>query len=196
MYARRGQCFTTTKFITKLEGSQLQLIDDIELQKEDDPYEKYCFTDGCGNISNALCDMINEKFGLLQCSAYQVRLGGIKGVLINKPKLSEDDEEIKVIEYRRSQEKFKSQDYFLEVIRCATFSQGYLNRQVILLLSNLGVPDSVFLQHLENSINSLSIKAVLKNLEKIYDKSTRHNKSKRELAAELELFFGPSKIFG
>ena len=51
MYARRGQCFTTTKYITKLEPSQLELIDDIERPKEDEPGEKYCFTDGCGNIS-------------------------------------------------------------------------------------------------------------------------------------------------
>jgi len=70
MYARRGQCFTTTKYITKLEPSQLELIDDIERPKEDEPDEKYCFTDGCGNISIPLCEMINEKFGLLQCSAY------------------------------------------------------------------------------------------------------------------------------
>ena len=120
MYARRGQCFTTTKFIVKLESSQLRKIEDIERPKEDEPGEKYCFTDGCGNISTALCDKINEKFGLLQCSAYQVRLGGIKGVLISKPTLSEEDELI--VEYRNSQEKFKSNDYFLEVIRCATFS--------------------------------------------------------------------------
>jgi len=34
----------------------------------------------------------------------------------------------------------------LEVIRCATFSQGFLNRQVILLLRSMGVPEAVFLR--------------------------------------------------
>ncbi len=83
----------------------------------------------------------------------------------------------------------------MEVIRCSTFSQGYLNRQVILLLSNLGVPDHVFMKHLEKSLKSLDIRAVLKNLESIYKKSKKHSSKKRELAAELDLFFGPSKIF-
>lgn len=102
MYARRGQCFTTTKYITKLEPSQLIKIPDIERPKPVDPgepSENYCFTDGCGNISLALCDKINEKFKLYQCTAYQVRLGGIKGVLICKPSLSETEE---IIEYRKS----------------------------------------------------------------------------------------------
>ena len=60
----------------------------------------YCFTDGCGNISDGLADMINEKFNLYRCSAYQVRLGGIKGVLITKLTLSETGE--KLVEYRPS----------------------------------------------------------------------------------------------
>lgn len=46
---------------------------DVERPKLDDIHDKhgtYVFTDGCGNISKALCDMINDKFGLIRCSAY------------------------------------------------------------------------------------------------------------------------------
>lgn len=74
MYARRGQCFTTTKLVTKLDKSEIRYIEeDISRKKTDDKYDEngtYVFTDGCGNISRALCDEINEKFDLLQCSAY------------------------------------------------------------------------------------------------------------------------------
>jgi hypothetical protein len=48
------------------------------------------------------------------------------------------------------------------------FFSGYLNRQVIMLLDNLGVPEEVFLYHLENALHSLDIRAVISNLEKIY----------------------------
>lgn len=63
MYARRGQCFTTTKFIAKLGKYQLKIINDVKRRKEDDPDDPdgdYTFTDGCGNISEALGDVINE----------------------------------------------------------------------------------------------------------------------------------------
>lgn len=168
MYARRGQCFTTTKFITKLTEDEIVEIPDIKIQKTDDPEDPtglYTFTDGCGNISLALSDLINEQFGLLNCTAYQVRLGGAKGVLVCKPSLGEG---LRLVQLRPSQKKFKSKDHFLEVIRCSTFSQGYLNRQVILLLSNLGVKDEVFMVHLRNSLKSLDVGAVLNNLKKIY----------------------------
>jgi hypothetical protein len=164
--------------------------------KTDDPEDRegyYTFSDGCGNISLALSKLINERLGLYQCSAYQVRLGGAKGVLVVKPSLGEEQH---AVQLRQSQIKFKTKDIFLEVVRGATFTQGYLNRQVILLLSCLGMKDEIFLNHLERALNSLDISAVLNNLEKIFKKSKKSKKSRAELAQELELFFGPSKIFG
>jgi RNA-dependent RNA polymerase len=41
----------------------------------------------------------------------------------------------KSIEIRPSMKKFESDHSQLEVIRCATYSNGYLNRQVISLLN-------------------------------------------------------------
>jgi hypothetical protein len=49
------------------------MIEDIKVKKTDDKYDpdgNYVFTDGCGNISKQLCDIINKKFGLHYCSAY------------------------------------------------------------------------------------------------------------------------------
>ena len=196
MYSRRGQCFTTTKFITELDPSEICIIEDIKVKKTDDPEDMegyYNFTDGSGNISLELCKLINERLNLYQCTAYQMRLGGAKGVLVCKPQLGEG---VRLIEMRQSQIKFKSNDYFLEAVRGSTFTQGYLNRQVILLLSCLGVPDEVFMGHLERALNSLDVKAVISNLEKIFKKTRTSKKSRVELAQQFELFFGPSKIFG
>ena len=49
-------------------------------------------------------------------------------------------------------------------------------------------------------MKSLDVRAVIRNLEKLYNTSSTgskksKDKSRQELAAELELFFGPSKIF-
>lgn len=134
-----------------------------------------------------------------------MRLGGAKGVLMIKRKKDPSDpnsygmpENIKV-QLRHSQLKFKKGDWFLEIIRCATFSQGYLNRQVILLMNSLGVPDDVFKKLLGKALEDLDIKNVLKNLFNVYQSSLQRKKSAKasalELAQELELFFGPSKIF-
>ena len=47
---------------------------------------------------------------------------------------------------RPSQVKFESESTTLNVIRCSKFSQGYLNRQVIILLHCIGVPIEYFLE--------------------------------------------------
>ena len=95
------------------------MIKDIYVEKTDDPeYDKkkqldsfdedkdkeyYIFTDGCGNISLELCKLINDRLGLYQCSAYQIRLGGAKGVLMVKPSLGEA---VRLVELRNSNIKF------------------------------------------------------------------------------------------
>ena len=57
-------------------------------------------------------------------------------------------------------EKIKAHDqksWSLNVIRCSTFSQGFLNRQFIIALSDLGVPDDYFLKKMNDSVNKLHI---------------------------------------
>ena len=88
--ARIGQIFSSTKVIQNVGEYDLVRVDDIERGP-------YCFSDGCGNLSKELAAEIDKKYGLKECSAYQIRLGGIKGVLMYKPEL-----EGKVVEYRPS----------------------------------------------------------------------------------------------
>ena len=92
--------------------------------------KEFCFTDGIGNISTELAGLIDEKYDLNKCSAYQVRMGGVKGVLMHDPNLKD-----RLIQIRPSQTKVNSKDTDLEIVRCATYSQGYLNRQIIMLMS-------------------------------------------------------------
>jgi hypothetical protein len=174
----------------------VRVIPDIKIKKEPgctDPEGEYTFTDGCGNISIELSKLINEKLGLYICTAYQIRLGGAKGTLVCKPSIGQ---EVRMVELRPSMIKFKSPEYPLEVVRGSTFTQGYLNRQVILLMNCLGVPDDVFMTHLDNALNQLDVKIVISNLEKIYKKSRKQKKGRLELSQEMELFFGPSRMFG
>ncbi len=45
-------------------------------------------------------------------------------------------------------------------------------------------------------MESLEFNVVLSNLEKIYKKSRKNKGERKNLAQEMELFFGPSKMFG
>ena len=68
------------------------------------------------------------------------------------------------IRLRESQIKFPSNDLSLNVVRCATYSQGYLNRQLIMLLSCLGVPDQVFLNLQRKAKEMVQVSAIYKKL--------------------------------
>jgi RNA-dependent RNA polymerase len=112
--ARIGQCFSGTKFIVELNKNELVEINDINTK---DGEKEYCVSDGCGNISMELAVLIDKEYGYLCGSAYQIRIGGVKGVVMFKPSLSG-----KCLEVRQSMKKNPSDHLSLEVIRCATFS--------------------------------------------------------------------------
>jgi len=78
--ARIGQNLSDTVQIIDLTVSQINKLLDIK-----DYSTKYIFTDGCGNISQELAELVDKEFGLLKCTAYQIRLGGVKGVVMLKP---------------------------------------------------------------------------------------------------------------
>ena len=80
--ARQGQLFSGTKLIDELRAEEIERIEDIKILDEVTKEELYCFTDGIGNISPELANLIDRKYLLVKCSAYQVRMGGIKGVLM------------------------------------------------------------------------------------------------------------------
>ncbi len=109
----------------------------------------YNFTDGCGAIGSNLHSQIIEGAGLkdqlpegYEPSVLQIRLEGYKGVVALDPNLNKDSMLI-----RKSMIKFKSGTKpFSEVCLCnysKPYSIGFLNKQYIMLLSGLGVPDEI-----------------------------------------------------
>ncbi|CAK3782175.1 RNA-dependent RNA polymerase 1 [Lecanosticta acicola] len=145
--SRLGQCFSTTRAIPNT--VDLVRIPDVERNG-------FCFTDGVGKISPFLARLIASHFSLpnteLEYPAmFQFRLAGCKGVLAVDPALKG-----RTIEIRPSQEKFAAQFYGLEICRISQFSTAYLNTQLILVLSALGVPDEVFVGKLRAMLADLS----------------------------------------
>ncbi|KAI9888212.1 MAG: hypothetical protein M1814_001088 [Vezdaea aestivalis] len=134
--ARFGQCFSTTRAVTGTKVSVLELEEVI--------HGKYTFTDGVGKMSPFIAQIVQSDLKLPTDgppSVIQFRLGGSKGVLAIDPSLRQ-----RQVRIRKSQYKFKAIFNGLEVIRWSHFATAKLNRQLILILSDLGVEDKIFLQ--------------------------------------------------
>ncbi|RVX71797.1 hypothetical protein B0A52_04196 [Exophiala mesophila] len=147
--ARMGQCFSTTRaisLITPTHEWSSKVIGDIVSFG-------YTFTDGVGKISPFAAELIKQelKHPGPAPSAYQFRLAGCKGVLAIDKSLTGLD-----MRLRPSQFKFESSSTELEIIRVSVYSQSTLNRQLILVLSSLGVPDHVFLNKQKDCIEALN----------------------------------------
>jgi len=152
--ARLGQCFSTTRAINGLSKPDIVKIPDVFLGQS----KEYCSTDGVGKISPFLAQMIAAELGIRSNtapSAFQIRLGGCKGILAVWPEAKD-----KEVHIRKSQQKFTATYNGLEIIRCSHLSCATLNRQTITILSSLGVEDDVFLklltEQLENYQSAMS----------------------------------------
>ncbi|KAL2169945.1 hypothetical protein VTG60DRAFT_5415 [Thermothelomyces hinnuleus] len=140
--ARLGQCFSTTRLLHCISSPRIARIPDVESENG------FCFTDGIGKISLPLACLVAEDWKLDRPpSAVQFRMGGCKGVLVQWPNVKGTE-----IHIRPSQEKFCAEYNGLEIIRCSQFSCATLNRQTILVLSCLGVPDEVFIDMMASQI--------------------------------------------
>ncbi|ORX92476.1 RdRP-domain-containing protein [Basidiobolus meristosporus CBS 931.73] len=143
--SRMGQCFSSTRAIATQPVKDIQMIPDIIRNG-------YTFSDGVGKISPSLAKNISRILDLEPVpSAFQFRLGGSKGVLALSPYMRGDQ-----VHIRPSQVKFESDHNILEIVKVATYIPCYLNRQIITLLSTLGVPDTVFLDLQQQMIKQLS----------------------------------------
>ncbi|KAF8470097.1 RNA dependent RNA polymerase-domain-containing protein [Kalaharituber pfeilii] len=143
--ARLGQCFSATRAIP---GVKVRIMkgEDIERNGRN-------FSDGVGMMSEFVARMIADDLklpGKEPPSAFQFRLGGCKGVLAVSPKLSGSD-----IIIRPSQKKFEAKHNGLEVIRPAAFASASLNRQLILVLTALEVPEEIFQDMLTKELETL-----------------------------------------
>jgi RNA-dependent RNA polymerase len=162
--ARLGQNFSTTRGISV----------PVHVKPTDTDVKRngYTFTDGVGKISPELVRKISEELGYPRedpPSVFQFRLGGCKGVLAVTPELSGN-----VVHIRRSQSKFGAIHAGLEIIRASSFVTSVLNRQIILVLSTLGVSDEVFRSKMKNQLESLTKamtdeKVALRELQKSID---------------------------
>lgn len=106
------------------------------------------FSDGIGRASFSLFEKMKAILKLPQkVSAFQIRVGGIKGVISLY-----DEMEGEEVMFRESMKKFDSSHNMLEVLNHSFSIPLFLNRHVILLLSSFGVPNEVFLNLQHNDL--------------------------------------------
>ncbi|KAH8802793.1 RNA dependent RNA polymerase-domain-containing protein [Xylogone sp. PMI_703] len=141
--ARLGQCFSTTRAI---KGAEPEIVEIPDIERNG-----CCFSDGVGKISRTLAQRIASELRILSTvpSVFQFRLAGYKGILVISPDAKERE-----IHLRKSQQKFTTLYSGLEIIKWSRFSCATLNRQTILILSALGIPDYVFHEMLAEQLSS------------------------------------------
>uniref|UniRef100_A0A6N2KT36 RNA-dependent RNA polymerase n=1 Tax=Salix viminalis TaxID=40686 RepID=A0A6N2KT36_SALVM len=146
--ARLGQSFSSSRESFSVDKNEIEIIPDIKVTSGG---VDYVFSDGIGKISAELAHSIAQKFGFRSFtpSAFQVRYGGYKGVVAVDPTSS-----IK-LSLRGSMSKFKSTSTSLDILGWSKYQACYLNREVITLLSTLGVGDQVFQRKQNEAIAQL-----------------------------------------
>ncbi|CAD6238407.1 unnamed protein product [Miscanthus lutarioriparius] len=146
--ARMGQCFSSTYATVVMQPHEVnECLEEVERNG-------YIFSDGIGKIT---CDLALEVAQKLQLtdnppSAYQIRYAGFKGVIA----VWEGENDGIRLSLRPSMHKFESNHTVLEVVSWTKFQPGFLNRQIITLLSSLNVPDAIFSQMQEAMLSNLN----------------------------------------
>ncbi|CAF2129332.1 unnamed protein product [Rotaria magnacalcarata] len=151
--SRIALCFSTTTPTIEIDLEYVRSIPDIKTKDE-----KLVFTDGCGTLSQQLRDDIQKSLGKRPFSVVQFRYAGAKGVVSVNPQLGPGYH----LCIRHSMDKFVSEHRCFEVCKVSAPRSLYLNRQVILLLSNRRIADSVFLM-LQQRNNFALIRSLLRN---------------------------------
>ncbi|GLT96775.1 hypothetical protein SLE2022_143750 [Rubroshorea leprosula] len=151
--ARLGQSFSSSTETLSVDKDEIEIIPDVEIERDG---IKYVFSDGIGKISADFAKRVAVKCGLKGSipSAFQIRIGGYKGVVAVDPTSS------KKLSLRKSMSKFESENRKLDVLAWSKYQPCFLNRQLITLLSTLGVPDYVFEEKQREAIEQLD--AILK----------------------------------
>jgi RNA-dependent RNA polymerase len=146
--ARMGQCFSSTYATIEVPSSQVNSkLTDIERGI-------YNFSDGIGKMSPDLAMEVAERLNLKTTPpcAYQIRYAGCKGVIASWP-VEEGGPRLSL---RPSMNKFESKHTVLEICSWTRLQPGFLNRQIITLLSALDVRDGVFWNMQEEMISNLN----------------------------------------
>jgi RNA-dependent RNA polymerase len=147
--ARLGQSFSASRETINVGRHEIEMIPDVEAKNR---RTTYCFSDGIGKISAELACEVASKCGCRGSvpSAFQIRYGGFKGVVAVDPTSS-----IK-LSLRESMRKYNSQTTTLDVLGWSKYQPCFLNRQIINLLSNLGVSDQVFEKRQKETVDKLN----------------------------------------
>ncbi|CAH9146430.1 unnamed protein product [Cuscuta epithymum] len=136
--ARLGQSFGSSREAESVHRNEIEIVPDIiKITKQGTEYN---FSDGIGKISSDFAEKVAIECGLekLAPSAYQIRYGGFKGVVAVDPSSS------KKLSLRKSMLKYESNNVKLDVLAWSKYQPCYLNRQLVTLLSTLGIKDAVF----------------------------------------------------
>ena len=147
--ARLGQPFSSSRETLSVGRNEIEIIPDVEVKRNGIPY---CFSDGIGKISAELARDVATKCGCKNYvpSAFQIHYGGYKGVVAVDPTSSMK------LSLRMSMCKYKSQNISLDVLAWSRYQPCFLNRQIITLLSSLGVKDQVFQKKQEEIVDQLN----------------------------------------
>ncbi|CAF4541298.1 unnamed protein product, partial [Rotaria sp. Silwood2] len=148
--ARVRQSFSTSIKGIQLDSCQIREISDFkQFERTSERTYEHCFTDGIGIITLKLAKILAKETKLSEkvCPcAFQIRCGGYKGMvcLDVSGKITNHNEDV---QFRESMNKFiAKENRSIDVIRTSLNpSISYLNRQIILLLSSLGIPDETFI---------------------------------------------------
>ncbi|GFU35299.1 RNA-dependent RNA polymerase 1 [Nephila pilipes] len=147
--ARMGQCLSTTE-----EGVQVCLDSNNEVFLDDITSKngRYIFSDGIGTISESLSNevrsalmknrgLVANKDSCYQPSAFQIRYKGCKGMVVENPSLPG-----RAIGIRPSMNKFKCKTSdLLEIVKTSAPRKLYLNKHLITILEQMGIPKETFL---------------------------------------------------
>lgn len=146
--ARMGQCFSSTYATVEVPHSE------VDSELPDIVRNGYVFSDGIGMISDDLAMEVAERLHLKvnpPC-AYQIRYAGCKGVVACWPACKDGIR----LSLRLSMNKFVSKHTILEICSWTRFQPGFLNRQIITLLSALNVCDDIFWEMQESMVYKLN----------------------------------------
>jgi hypothetical protein len=144
--ARIGQAFTSTSHSLELSPGDVKRIPDVQCGP-------YVFSDGVGTISQSVLDKIwgeSNTGDETKPVAYQIRLGGAKGVVSLDNTLQGD-----LVCLRESMIKFPAPLSHLELANRGRVLPFFLNRQMIVILESLKLPMVNFLTLLDTEVKQL-----------------------------------------
>ncbi|PJF19498.1 RNA dependent RNA polymerase family protein [Paramicrosporidium saccamoebae] len=154
--ARLGHSLSASIDVAEIELHDSTIVPDYEVTTTVDGIDRtYTYSDGIGMITYGLAKAISDRMGFSTIpTAFQIRFAGFKGVLAIRPDSTTASED-KRIWFRPSMQKFESSHRTLEVLNWSAYIPCYLNRQVLVIFSSLGVPDEAFMNLQDQMLKSM-----------------------------------------